>query len=148
MAEKLNLVPIKHADPLDAYLSGKPLTEATAALRHPKNTSPNPQEDILKYLQDHMPEDDLIRPLTKEERKKLQKLHGHEGWPVLQRLIKRALQIHENTAITVSQNRPLGNRDRIAEEWFFVNTYKRFMLELDSQVKAEMKILEAENKKK
>lgn len=131
-------------DPLERYMKNLPLNAEIAAVRKPVDVGREMQEQMRQQWQVSSEDEDLLRVLTKEERGKLLKLRAQEGWPVLERLLKRALQIHHNTAINVSQQQPLKNREAIADEWHTVVTYKRLVQELLMQVDGEIKQLTAE----
>lgn len=63
---------------------------------------------------------------------------GSEGWPVFLDLMKKRLEMLRETAITVSQNDPLRNKDDVAMEWAYHGLYRRAMSEMQAIVTEQL----------
>jgi hypothetical protein len=125
------------SEAFEKYLAGQPINEELAAL---KNGRPDPLPEEHKVLErveaattrweDHK--------LTDADRQDLRELRQHPGWTVFVRLTKRAMAIHQKTAIVVSKSAPLANADKIAQEWGAVWAFERACGELTNLVEAEL----------
>jgi hypothetical protein len=127
------------------YLAGEPLNEENAALKRGEDPMSLPQQPTKAT---RAPIEGVDRDLRQQERADLKEMREGPGWPVLERLIEKAFRIHERGAISLSQQDPLGNRDRIAEEWAYVTMVRRAGVEITALVDAEVAQIETKPAKK
>ena len=64
------------------------------------------------------------------------------GWELFLLLGQKAVRLHQNYAISKSQDDPLANRDEIAAAWAYLKLFQRAVLELGTIVNAEIAELE------
>lgn len=63
---------------------------------------------------------------------------GSEGWAVFLDLMKKRLEVLRETAITVSQNDPLRNKDAVADEWAYHGIYRKVVNEMQPMVQEQL----------
>lgn len=63
---------------------------------------------------------------------------GSEGWAVFLDLMKKRLEVLRETAITVSQNDPLRNKDAVADEWAYHGIYRKVVNEMQPMVHEQL----------
>jgi hypothetical protein len=66
-----------------------------------------------------------------------------DGWQVFLDLMKKRLENLRETAITVSQNDPLRNKDTVAEEWAYHGLYRKVLGEMEPIVREQLDRLKA-----
>lgn len=127
-------------DQYERYLRGEPINEEMAALRDAIEAAPEAATGP-KLLEIRSPE----RELRRRERQELKEAVRSEGWLVVRRLQEKLDQMHEKCAISMSQENPLKNRDRIAEEWAYRGMFQRAMVELNLAIEQELTALDEED---
>lgn len=125
------------SEALDKYLARQPLTPELAAMKAGRDEEPTPGEVRIRALIEEGKRG-LEAPLTDADRQDLRELRQHPGWTVFIRLTKRAMAIHEKTAIVVSKKAPLANAEGISQEWGAVAAFERACSELTGLVDAEL----------
>ncbi len=119
----------------ERYSRGMPLSDELAALRDgaAQQTKPEP----LGQLRPEAVED-VERELERSERLALKEMVMSAGWPVLRRLLEKSFHRTKKGAISVSQDDPLGNAQKIAEVWAYVKALDRVKHEIPVMVQAEI----------
>ena len=84
--------------------------------------------------------------LRRADRQELKEAVRGEGWQVALRIRENLLQRLEKSAISLSQDNPLANRDRIAEAWAYKDMFQRAMKQWDLAIEAELVKLEQTDK--
>lgn len=124
----------------EAYLRGEPINDELAAMREgieaAEKVAPTPARPEIR---------DAGRELRRRERQALKEAVRSEGWLVVLRLQEKLDQTHEKYAISMSQENPLANRDRIAEAWAYRLMSRRAMTELSLLIEAELAELAKED---
>jgi hypothetical protein len=123
------------------YLQGEPLTEELEALR--AGRIPEPPMRRLGSEAAQLPAEGVSRPLTRADRVLLRELRASEGWPVLIRLFKRAVDREEKTAIVNSKVEPLTRANELAALWARVAIYEKLAAEAEALVDGELEALDA-----
>jgi hypothetical protein len=122
----------------DDFLEGKPLTPELALLRAGEDRGQvSPPPAAGKEMDFASPD----RELTDAERLDLRQMYHHPGWRVMQRLQQRTLRAREKTVMILSQEDPLGNRDKIAESWAYLAIWKEQCLAHDVMIQNELAVL-------
>lgn len=121
----------------DKYMRGEPLNEELRALR----------DGIAPLLPDRGAGQEAElpiaadKPLDKAERAALKELRQGPGWGGLQRIFRKAIRTHEESAILLSQEDPLGRASEISRGWAYVKIFKRVHLEVNLLMEAEIEEL-------
>lgn len=63
------------------------------------------------------------------------------GWEIAMLLMKKRLESLRETAISVSQNDPLRNKDAVADEWAYHGQYRRVLGEIGPMMQDQIKRL-------
>lgn len=117
----------------EAYLRNDPISPELAALRDgvedAVDVAPAPVKAEIR---------NPVRDLKRRERQELKEAVRSEGWQVVLRIQEKLDQTHEKCAISMSQENPLKNRDRIAEEWAYRAMFQRAMVELNLAIDKEL----------
>ena len=121
----------------EKFLQGIPLTDELAALRDGRDEQPKPSPAAQKKAHG-----DLDRELTRAQRLDLKEMAEMPGWELFLLLGQKAVRLHQNYAISKSQDDPLANRDEIAAAWAYLKLFQRAVLELGTIVNAEIAELE------
>jgi hypothetical protein len=123
------------------YLDGEPLTEELAKLR-----AGDLEEEEIPGAEYTAPPTirAMDRELLRKERQELREILRGPGWPVVLRVQEKLRQMHRNCAMSISQDDPLKNRDKIAEQWAYVLMFNRAMHEFN--VLLEAQVAEVEKK--
>lgn len=132
MADKLTSI--------EKYHQGIPLTPELEAMRdglEPERVqaSEKPKESAGRPSK-------IEKELTRAERLDLKETITSDGWGIFLRLIQKADLIHQKSAISMSQNDPLANAQKIAEQWAYYQTFQRAFTEMIMLAKAEVAQLE------
>jgi hypothetical protein len=112
---------------LERYLKGEPLSEALAALKKGEEADdqdaggkipgdPNAGRLFAMRNPDELDDDD---------REHLRRLKVEPGWPIAFRVLDQAIAKQEQMAKAISEADPLGNRDKVAEQWAYIAMLKR-----------------------
>jgi hypothetical protein len=122
----------------EKYLDGDPISAELADVRDgmidldaPEPTRGAPARSPVRAG------DDILRPLTSEERADLKAVLLGDGWQVMQLLWEKMFHQHKKSAISQSQVDPLHNREAIAEQWAYFAMLRRARFEFDALVQAE-----------
>lgn len=119
----------------ERYSRGVPLNEELAALRDGAGQQPTqaaPGRTRLDLVED------VERELERSERLALKEMVMSPGWTVLRRLLEKSFHRQKKGAISVSQDDPLGNAQKIAEVWAYVKALDRVKHEIPVMVQAEI----------
>ena len=110
----------------EKYMRGEPLNEELQALRDGRlnEFTPMPGTGTGPEATIQLGPDNVNRPLDKWEREALKELRQGPGWGGLQRIMQKAIRTHEESAILLSQEDPLGKQSEIAQEWAYVKIFK------------------------
>lgn len=129
----------------EKWIKGEPLNEELAALREGR-ALPAEQPQAPFAQRQEPTEWDLEKPLTRADMADLRELRNSRGFAVFILLQKRALRMHERSAISRSKQSPLANSSSVAEEWAYLTMYERALLEMGSLLEATIKELGDEGK--
>ena len=121
----------------EKYLKGVPLNEELAALKNGEMEQVHIHRAVEQSRVDHRELDDL-------DREHLRRLRVEPGWPIFLNLIDKDIKTQEDMVKDSSMDNPLGNRERIAEDWAYVAIMKRVRNRAVSLIDAEVKKLEVE----
>lgn len=137
----------------ERYLDRKPLNEELAEIAAGQVPSDEPRHPA-EIADKSTPEDtDRVRPWKeprpglldwKPSRKQVAALAdtiASDGWPVFLDLMKKRLETLRETAITVSQQDPLRNKDVVAEEWAYHGLYRKVLGEMEPIVREQLERL-------
>lgn len=122
----------------EAFLRGEPLTPELAKLKEQGQFEPEPA------AKPEIHQESTEIEFSDRERKYLQKLRKEPGWPVFLRLLEKDIHMRERSAMLLSQNDPLLNRDRIANEWSYVAIYKQMDRRIENLINEEILKLDDE----
>jgi hypothetical protein len=125
----------------EKYMRGEPLNEELQALRDGKLNEFTLVPGARLPVGAEAAAASLNKPLDKAEREALKELRQGPGWGGLQRILQKAIRTHEESAILLSQEDPLGKQSEIAQEWAYVKIFKRVHLEVNLLVEAEIEEL-------
>ena len=101
---------------LEQYLKGQPLTPELEALQRgedPEFQAPEPSDRKDRS------------PITDDDREHLRRLKFEPGWPVLLKLVDIEIGKQDDFAKALSMENPLGNKDKVAEQWAYVAMLQR-----------------------
>jgi len=131
----------------ERYLAGEPLTAELAAIRDGKD-EPSIWDRLLETVTRTGDSDPATRErtLTRADRAELRDLRNSPGWAIFLMLQKRAMKLHQRTAIQQSEDGEL-EPEKMAGEWAHVRLFKRACQEMTALVEAEIAELEAEEKR-
>jgi len=131
---------------LEKFHQGTPLNEELAEIqRSAAGASPGSPVLHREAVEDGA-KHDAERELTRVERLHLKELRQADGWVVLQRLLERTLFLHRKSVISMSQSDPLGNAEKIAQQWAYLNALRAAAQQVTALVDAEVKALDEESK--
>lgn len=136
---------LKPMDPLErltAYHSGQVLPEVAARLDETRKATETTAKEPVYEM------DELERPLYPRERKELDELVKMPGWRVVQRLLKKAHDLHRTCAIADSQNQPLQRAAEISQAWALIAIYSRVQVDLYASIEVELQAYKAEKEQK
>ncbi len=117
------------------YLQGEPLTEELAQVR----TGRQPATGV----QSEGESEPIGEELSRADRFELRDTVRRRGWQVFLKLQQRAIQSHVESATTQSQDDPLADPGRLAQEWAYLKMYRRACAEMVALAEAEIQILTA-----
>lgn len=145
MAEKGESKPLPAINPdsikaFERYLDREPLNEELAEIRAGKTENEaHPVEITAGSTKEGTDRGGLLdwRP-SRKQLVALSEIVDTEGWTILQTLLKKRLEILRETAITVSQNDPLQNKDVIANEWAYHGLYGKALSEMEPIVREQL----------
>lgn len=112
----------------EMFLRGKPLTTELEELANQEKAAPAEVEPE--------PEDDILKPFTKRERKRLGKLQGSEDWGLVRKALDKRIEMARNRAILLSEQDPAGGMEAIQSAWIYIKAFKTIQQELDSIIDA------------
>jgi hypothetical protein len=101
---------------LEQYLKGEPLTPELEALQRGEDEAFSVPETSGQKLQG---------AITDDDREHLRRLKFEPGWPVLLKLVDSEIAKQDDFAKAMSMEDPLGNRDKVAEQWAYVAMLRR-----------------------
>jgi hypothetical protein len=104
---------------LEKYLQGIPLTEENAALMQGR--------DPVMQLVIESETPAKMGSLTDDDREWLRRLQHDPGFQVLLRLLNSAITSREESAKVLSSTDPLGNKEKIVNEWAYVSCFRAVM---------------------
>jgi hypothetical protein len=127
--------------PHEKFMAGVPLTDELAAVRDGRDQpEPKPRPAPVERRAYDDPERELSRP----ERLDLKEFWEMPGQKLYSRIAEKAIHLHQNRAINLSQEDPLKNRDQIANAWAYVKMFRRAIAEMELIVSGELAELENE----
>lgn len=88
--------------------------------------------------------DKADRQLKREERADLKELLTLDGYPTLQRIFEKLVQLHEKSAISLSKQDPLGNQAEVVNAWAYVTIAKQVQREFFAAIEHEVAELDKE----
>lgn len=123
----------------DRYLRGQPLNDELAKVR-----DGSAQQAAVQAQQAARPEpvEDVERELERGERVALKEMVLSAGWPVLLRLLEKSFHKRRKGAISMSQDDPLGNERKVAEQWARTNAFEQAKREIPLLVLAEIEAMD------
>jgi hypothetical protein len=101
---------------LERYLKGEPLTPDLEALQAGEDSMFAFEEPNGARSKD---------AITDDDREHLRRMKFEPGWPVLLKLVDREIEKQDDFAQELSMDNPLGNRDKVAEQWAYVAMLRR-----------------------
>lgn len=125
---------------LEKFIKGEPLNDRLAALKN------GPEEEEEQPVR--APVARNLRELDDDDREHLRRLRLEPGWPIFLRVLDRAIKGQEDLVKDTSMDDPLANRDRLAADWAYVATMKKFRMMAVNLVEAEIRLMEAEQTRK
>jgi hypothetical protein len=126
----------------EKYFDRKPLNDELAEILAGKRAEEIPnavtQEGTVKVTE-RIPRAGLLDwTPTRKQAAALAETVGTEGWAIFLELMKKRLEVLRETAITVSQNDPLRNKDAIAEEWAYHGVYRKVLSDIGPIVQEQL----------
>lgn len=134
----------------ERYLDRKPLNDELADLAAGKIPGDEPTHPAEIANKDTPEGTERLRPWkeprpglldwtpTRKQVAALADTVTSEGWTVFLDLMKKRLESLRETAITVSQNDPLRNKDVVAEEWAYHGLYRKVLGDMEPIVQKEL----------
>jgi len=116
-------------DQLEQYLRGIPLNEENAALLEGRDPALEYPIESMTLGQNQTNEE-----ITDEDREWLRRLPHEPGFKVFWRLLNNAVAKRERSAILLSSQDPISNRDRITTEWTYVACFKTVLRDIELMV--------------
>ncbi len=126
--------------PHEKFLAGVPLTDELAAVRDGRE----PETPKRPAPMERRAYDDPERTLSRPERLDLKEFWEMPGQKLYLRIAEKAIHFHQKRAISLSQDDPLSNRDKVAIAWACVNMFRRAIAEMELMVNGELAELENE----
>jgi hypothetical protein len=123
------------------YSQGLPLTGELAAMR---DGTQKPVEEAPRRMTMLEPVEDVERDLERGERIALKEMVLHPGWPVFRRLLEKSFHVQKKGVISISQQDPLGNAQKIAEQWAYLNAAGAVRQQIPLLVQVEINALDGE----
>ena len=125
---------------LERFTRGEPINEEMARVFAQRPEDVSPAAAPARVVED------VERELERGERLALKEMRMSPGWPVLQRLLEKSLHFHRKSVISMSEHDPLGNKDRNANQWAYLNALKTAKDAVGLLVDAEVKALDEESR--
>lgn len=114
----------------EKYLAGEPLNEELAALKAGRLPEFEIRENLFQPAVSTEPLGDDEKPLTREECVALREMRTSAGWPVMQKLIRRATIAHKKAAMLLSEQDPLSAGRELQNAWLEVKVWKQLTAQL------------------
>lgn len=122
---------------LDDYLKGRPLSAEHAEMMLESEAEQQPV---------YVAQDEPKRTkFSEDERHYLNKLRNEPGWEVLKRVLDNAILRQQDSAIVLSQNDPLRNKDEIALQWGYLTCLRWAARQIEYEVDLELRQLKGES---
>ena len=121
---------------LEKFIKGEPLTDRLAALKNGES-----EQEVQPV---RAPVKRNLRELDDDDREHLRRLQLEPGWSIFLRVLDRAIKRQEDLVKDTSMDDPLANRDRVAADWAYVGTMKKFRAMAENLVEAEIRLMEVE----
>lgn len=131
----------------ERFTRGQPINAEMELLRDDPNFVAKQMAEVA-VMPRREPLEDVERDLDRGERLALKEMRLSPGWPVLERLLEKALHFHRKAVISISESDPLGNKDAIADQWAYMNALKTAKNMVGVLVDAEVKAFDDEAKGK
>lgn len=125
----------------ERYLQGLPVNEELARMLEETAEAEAPPKVIPAPERIR----DVDRDLRRGERQELKEIVRGDAWKVVHRIQEKLEQNHQKCAISMSQDDPLQNGDRIVHEWAYVLMFRKAMSEFNLAIEAELARLENED---
>lgn len=129
--------------PFQKYLDGEPVNEALARVRDGLVDVPEEVPAAAPVVEIRTQD----KALQRRDRQELKEAVRTEGWAVVLRIQRKLDQRNEKSAISLSQDNPLQNRDRIAEAWLYKNMFQKAMRELTAEIERELAALDKDDER-
>ena len=145
----MNLIAIESE--FERFTRGRPINDEMAALRDDPNFVAKAMAVVGAVAQVEyaapVPVEDVDRELERSEKLALKELRMSPGWPVLERLLEKAVHAHRKYVISMSEHDPLANRDLIANQWAYLNSLKAAKNSVIMRVNSIVQALDEEAKR-